>query len=258
MNPPGDMKLPVLATVADAWRELIPDWPPFLRLAAAPFVISVVGDIVLNLPLVGDHSQGGGIARMPVIRGMIYLVVLWLLLAPVFTAWHRHIILGPQLRDPRPSYRFAAAEWRYAAKAILLAVLLALIGIAMLMGLGVGATVLGVHGSTFGPAALWLPLALAFLVGTPWLLILPAAALDRPLRLREAATLTRGNRLALFAVICVASVHEVLGLVVGEWRDDRWNFLVLRLLQAPVQLAFLAVTVGASSFSYLRLVERRS
>jgi len=263
-------RLPVLATVADAWRELRHDWRIFARLSVAPFAIQLIGNALLVI------GTGGGIDRAShgwgTVRLIAYSIVLWIALVPAITAWHRHVILGPEARPPRPEYQFGAGERTYVVKSALFLVMLMLLAIPLAIPTGLVTAVLGAAADEladlerFRPllaAMVWITSAIMLLICAPWFLIFPAAALGRSLRLREASAMARGNRLRLLAVLGLAYLPQVVisaiarglvGLVAGEEAEDALvPALVAQLLEMTTQYALLAVTVGALSFAYLRL-----
>jgi hypothetical protein len=263
-------KLPVLATVADAWRELRHDWRIFARLSIAPFAIQLVGNALLVIGADGaieKASRGWGVVRL-----LAYSIVLWLALVPAITAWHRHVVLGPEARPPRPEYQFGSGERIYVGKSVLILVVLMLLSIPLSIPTGVVAAAIGAASGSlaelerFAPllsAMVWITTVVMSLICAPWLLIFPAAALNRSLRLRDAAALARGNRLRLLAVLALAYLPQlvisavlrgIVELVAGEDAAQALvPALVAQLLEMTTQYALLAVAVGALSFAYLRL-----
>ena len=263
------MKLPVFATVADAWRELIHDWRIFVRLSAIPVAIQVVGTALLALGAPEPGPDAVGIDPGAVLRALLYSIALWLLLVPAITAWHRHVLLGPGERPAHPGYHLGLPEWRYVKKSILVAVAGTLIAIAigtplMILAAVVGGGMAGERDVIGAPVAIAIPV-LVFLVLIDWALVFPAAALDRSLALGEARRLGRGNRLRLAAVLVLAYLPQVIlshlvGAIVvavlGDALASPVGRTIALLAQMLTQYAFLAVTVGALSFSWLKLSAR--
>ena len=264
------VRLPVLATVADAWRELRHDWRTFARLSVAPFAIQLIGHALLVIGAGGGvekASRGWGMARL-----LAYSIVLWLALVPAITAWHRHVILGPDARPARPEYQFGAGERTYIGNSVLFLVMLMLLAIPLAIPTGLLTAVLGAASDDladlerFRPllaAMVWITSAIMLLICAPWFLIFPAAAVGRSLRLRDARAMARGNHLRLLVVLGLAYLPQVVissiarglvGLVAGEEAEDALvPALVAQLLEMTTQYALLAVTVGALSFAYVRL-----
>ncbi len=263
------VKLPVISTVADSWRELIDDWRIFARLSTIPLALQVVGTALLALGAPADAPDGDEPRIGDALRTMLYLLCLWLLLVPAITAWHRHVLLGPGERADRPGYRFGRPEWIYVKKTFLVSALGSLIAVCVAIPVSIVAAVIGFGVGAidaFGASVATTVMILVFLILIDWALVFPAAALDRPLRLGEARALGLGNRWRLAAVIVLAYlpqlvVSNVVGwLAVAALGDDPGSAAgrtIAMLAQAVVQYAFLAVTVGALSFSYLKLTTAR-
>jgi len=196
-----------------------------------------------------------------------YAVALWLLLVPAITAWHRHVLLGPAAGPARGLYRFGRAEWLYVEKTVLLGALGLLVALALAVPAGVLAALADVAAGLgsldmIGQPVVMTVLVAAALIMVPWALVLPAAALGRSLPLSGARAAGRGNRWRLIAVILLAYLPELVvsGLItrlalalLGDAAASTGGRAVLTVAPAIVEFAFLAVTVGALSFAYLRL-----
>ena len=252
------MKLPVLATLADAWREAIHDRRLLLRLAGMPLALSILGGALLVLGQPAPDPETGQAASLERnLRTFLYVLASAALVLPVITAWHRHVILGPSAVGTA-AYRLGAAEWMYVRKSLFAAVLLLLpfMVVGFVVSFGVqderGRAVL----TSIGNLALGL-----WICSRPWLLIFPAAALARSLSLAEARRLTQGNRLRLAAILALAYLPQaaaewLIGAVASALagpEDPAALRIAAVALETATGYAFLAVTVGALSFSYLRL-----
>ena len=197
--------LPVFESVSEAYRTV---WSliGYLPTAAAlPFLLS----LLLTIPIV-IQPDGQGLGQIS-----------WLFEAVPYTlfavAWHRLVLLGPQIAPPRVAFNWAPRHWRFLGYALLLTAggVVVMVTVFSLAGPGQAA-------SGAGPlAALGLMIAFGYLA-IRLCLVLPAAALDENYRLQHAWAHTQGQGLRLMAIFVVAMIPVVfasllvMGLVLGS------------------------------------------
>ncbi len=201
-------KLPVMATVKEAYARVFGNPRLLVRASLAPFCLSLAL-IALSF-------------TVPVVSALGYLIGILGLLPYTFfgVAWHRLTLLGPVAGAPPRLPAWAPRHWRF------LGYLLA----TMLIGSAATAVVfsLGFMAIQPGPDALPAGAGLLPLVGFAIVayvmirlsFVFPAVSVDEKYRLRHAWTHTKGQGLRLLGATVIAAapmvalvwgVNEILG-----------------------------------------------
>ncbi len=203
-------KLPVMATVKEAYARVFDNPRLLARASLMPFCISLAL-IALSF-------------TVPVVSALGYLIGILGLLPYTFfgVAWHRLTLLGPVAGAPPRLPIWAPRHWRF----------LGYLLVTMLIGSGATAVVfsLGFMAIQPGPDALPAVAGLMPLVGFAIVayvmirlsFVFPAVSVDEKYRLRHAWTHTKGQGLRLLGATVIAAaplvalvwgVSEILGAV---------------------------------------------
>lgn len=237
---------------------------PALRVSAGPVLIAFLVTAVLGALGLGaalgpgaDFSQPAGIGAgwgFTLFVGTLLAMLLWLfVLSWVAVAWHRYILLEeqPGLLPPLRS----DLVWPYLGRTVLLALLLILLAIPVSI---VAGFLLYGAGPENLVAVFVVQTVLSLLLG--WVamrlsLVLPARALDRPLRFGESWAATAPVSGAIFVVVLVlAVINAVLALLFGAMGDN----LVTVLLSLAVQWFTAMLGLSVLTTLYGALIERRT
>jgi hypothetical protein len=187
----------------------------------------------------------------------ILITLLFVIMVPAITAWHRLVLLGHNDRNARISYSVRSSEWQYLGNAALLILLPPLVM--------VPAAFLVISISYSSYISIIIPIVLFILVCTCLLrlsLVLPAAAVGAPMSFRNSWDLTRGNTWHLIVislltffpfaileglVVNIGASTGMLSIMIGE--------IASSLLLTLVLAAELCVGISFLSWSYRYLVQ---
>ena len=204
-------KLPVFATVGEAFSGAWTHFGDLIRIAWLPVLLYIAISAIyqiyfLPMAMVEPENMEEVMRQMENMSAHgalpIILVIASLLLYPMIAvAWHRFVLLGE--RPNGAVLRFGRRELTFVG-AILAIYLLPLVPVRLVAMLGM---------------VVWQPLGAALLIVGYifvilwWMrmsLLLPSAAVDRGLALRDVWEMTRGNFWRIFAVIFLASLLTAL------------------------------------------------
>lgn len=203
--------IPIRQTAFAAWRTLFANPGAYLRLSWLPFVVILAANAAMATTGFGGAPTGPAASFSEFLRQLLGIFAewaVWLLMVPVATAWSRHA----EGRE-RPTLAFGRTErdylWRYLA---LILLLFCTAAIPSRLSFGLGQELRAMIGffPHFMARAATYPVFLAGLaVAFRFALILPAAAVGRPLRLGESWNLVRANELAVAGVLILASLPVI-------------------------------------------------
>ena len=238
--PSVDYKIDVLRAVEDGYSHAFRNWSALADLSWLPFLVVVVSQ------LVAYGISNGGLAGGLV--GQLIYTFGFLVFATIFIArWHRFVLL-----DERHSDELFTPAWQ---KFFFRTIELTLIVIV--------AWIVLVYLAYIPPR--WLTVPLFPLVGGIALVILstrmslafPAAAIDRPLSLRESWDRVAGNSWRLFASAGICWIPFAFAGVGIEFigGGDGWIvWLVCQVLAIGVYFLGLAVVAGLLSEVYRHII----
>ena len=247
--PPGPVdSLPVLATVAAAYRALVTGFPGFARAALLPFGLSVASTVAFAY--LGDSPLAG------------FLFWLFAVSVPCTlfgVAWYRLLLLGSGAARPAPVPAWRARHWRFLGWMLLLLLFLAA-QVAILFVLSLIAVDLPKVAVLLGELVL---LLVVLVVALRLSLVFPAAAVDARYGLTKAWRHTRrqGLRLlgaALLALFPLMLVGRVVlpALYPGRAPEGAGGMVVIGPGEGQipaVDLGLVMRAVGDSAVSYLAL-----
>jgi hypothetical protein len=238
--PSVDQKIDVLRSVEDGYSHAFRNWSALADLAWLPFLIVVVSQ------LIAYGLSNGGIAGALV--GQLIYTFGFLVFATIFvTRWHRFVLLGESHSD-----ELFTPAWRHFFFRAIELTLIVIVGWVVLAYL-----------SLIPPR--WLTVPLFPIIGGIALVIVsvrmslsfPAAAIDRPLTLREAWDRMSGNTWRVFASagICwIPFSFAGVGLEVVGTSDGWFVWLVSQILAIGVYFLGITVVSGFLSEAYRQIV----
>ena len=221
--PPAALqKLPVMATVSEAYGRVLGNLALLARAALLPFLMTLAL-VVVSFPM----------AASPLLAGLA--MILGFLPYTIFgVSWHRLTLLGPTAGAPPLVPAWARRHWRF----------LGYLAAVTLIGYGVAVMVLSIALTVAQPGAEVMPLAWSVvLIAGAFILayvmmrlsfVFPAVAVDEAYRLRHAWTHTKGQGLRLLAAVLVTAVP----------------MLALTWVLSALFGAFLVVETGATPDQY--------
>lgn len=258
-------ELPIVKTVKASYLALAFNRDLAVRLSILPFLLAILqiagsswlaSFVDFQTGAVSRSLPGGAVSAVLLVE-----IAYWLTVMPMITAWHRLVIMGHGHPDARLRFSFQRTEWLYIALflllgGIMLGVLIA--GLAVIGSLGLAAAI---------PAMLAVaaPAILAVIVLFRLSLILPAAAVDRTMTLRESWDATLGNtaRLVVLNMIALAPivvlsvlVSQIFGLFdtgPGAWSPAR--SIAGAAVVGIINIVGLLATTSVWSWAYRYLVE---
>lgn len=175
-------------------------------------------------------------------------------------AWFRRYLIGPEGMTIGAAMRWGPRQWRFISRFFMLVGLVLLLGFLITVPVNLLTSVNPTLG-LFGRAAIVVG---TLLITSRLLLVLPAAAVDRPFGFRDAGTVTRGKSWymlgiylfsllpALFALVIVAQL--LIGLS-ASLTGPSLSFLFFALLvQQAIMFIAIACQVTALAEAYRQLV----
>jgi len=256
--------LPVVSTIMTAYRFVWDDRQAFARVATVPVIVlalvgSLVGALVPEAPLPPPGEDGQIDPRdLPIDVGALFRALLSLVFYVMFAvAWHRKWLL------PNESVTvWSALRWD-GRKTAFLGRLVMLIALAVLGALPVTIVVVAMAQAAllplqFGAALIVIMVLMTF---SRLSILLPAAAIDDRLGIKDCWLLTRRNGLRLFSIVVVptlpvslaqvVAVSAVFSLMAGAGlAETLTGTLIVTLLAETFSYVGIAVGVSALSVSY--------
>lgn len=195
-------KLPVMATVVDAFATLRVLAPSISRFGWLTLVVMTGQFILINLTVTaqGDMPEPG-----PLIVALLFTIVLGFVNLPVMTSVHRLVLQG---QGARAGLTLGREEWLFfwSGFRMLPMLLLVAVPIGLMLGIVTAMINIAMKDSMVPVAIMLFPLRLAVAAGViafacRYFLIFPAAAIGRRLSLGDAAGLLNGNVLRLCLIL---------------------------------------------------------
>ncbi len=221
--PPAALrKLPVMATVSEAYGRVLGNLSLLVRAALLPFLMTLLL-VAVSFPM----------AASPLLAGLA--MILGFLPYTIFgVAWHRLTLLGPTAGAPPLVPAWARRHWRFLGYLVAVT----LIGYAVtVMVFSIALTVVQ-PGAEIRPRAWSVVLVTGVLILAYVMMrlsfVFPAVAVDEAYRLRHAWTHTKGQGLRLLAAVLVTAVP----------------MLALTWVLSALFGAFLVVETGAAPDPY--------
>lgn len=207
------MKLPVIATVVEAYRLFFANLAVYARLIWFPAIVLFTASVYARnyLPTAYEESADA----LPILIGTLLEIVAWTVVTvPAMTAWSRLVVLGRDNADTRLSFSIRAAEWRYLYREILLLLAVVMLGIALFIAALLAGCALFPHCNMDELAEMAAPFMNAFLVlvllcFARLTLVFPAVAVGRVATFGDSWRLAKGNgfRLALLMLIVLLPTY---------------------------------------------------
>lgn len=265
--------LPIWDTVAAAYRSVLQDNIQYLpRAMVGPMALSlVIGLIDIGLAP-GPNAEPG--APYMLLSALISLLGM----APyvIFAvAWHRLVLLGPQVAAPTAMPSWQRRHWAFLAYSLLVSILF--FGLLMIAGLigggfmapmdgGLPAEPAG-GGNLIRAMAAFALVLVSIMVLMRLSFVFPAIAVDERYGLGDAWRHTQGQGLRLLAAVTLASLPFVIllmllsGLVVGALPDPNGGpadeptgsgpgFLLLLVISVVVGYVWTAIGVSLLSIAF--------
>jgi hypothetical protein len=261
----GSRKLPVLNTVLAAFQDIALHRQAAIRMSSAWAALFAVVAIAAFAMLVGAQAT---LAASPWITlAVVYIppIVFILSLFSVAVGWHRLVLLGEQ---PRQGYlRVDGQVWRYIGALIAMGFAMWLVVLAVAIpAIPAVYFLVGTEPAQW-TATSWILAALIgiaayvalILAGSRIAIALPARAIGRRMKFREALAATKGNSWRILGgslLIAVPSVvlHAIMNLLLDfqvrmPGGDLNWvGILSFLALMAVALAAFIALTLVSTSF----------
>jgi hypothetical protein len=207
--------------------------------------------------------------QVTLIGAFMYFVWMFFLVPPI-TAWHRLIILGKEHKESRIRISFSRSEWSYLWRVAII-----------LWALNIFATLAGsfpavamaayyeiiseevIEELISGSRVLCFPLGILGIAG--YFLMLPAAAINRPLTFGEVGQYWKGNWIRLWVVYVLALAPEVIIDFTLLYSESITGKVLIGGIIDGYQMAiyvnyyiFFTITIGAMSLAYKELVEGKT
>ena len=267
-------ELPIWQTIEEALRLVWAKREDFISLASLPVVVLAMLAILqmVILPsetgnLMPDSSEGVSVVLTP---GQIMTLILntgvsIFLYVAFAVAWHRKVLLSTKISTVGKNLRWGARQWRY----LLLWLTVSVIAPAPVIALILLATAfVGQEELILVPPVLVAAILTTLFIYGRIVLLLPGAAVDRPLSIATSWSLTTGNGWRMMGIVflpllpvalvklLVATILAAAVSAVGIGQGLSSTFVVA-LLQYAVTYAGVAITISAVSLAYMRLTSGR-
>ena len=267
-------ELPVWQTIEQAFRLVWAKREDFVSLASLPVVVlamlailqivilpSEIGDVMPN----ATESIGAVLTPGQIMTLILNTGVSIFLYVAFAVAWHRKVLLSTEISTVVKTLRWGARQWRY----LLMWLTVSVIAPAPVIALILLATALaGQEGLGLVPPVLVAAILTTLFIYGRIVLLLPGAAVDRPLSIPASWSLTTGNGwrmvgIAFLPLLPVALVKLLVATIlaaavsaVGIGQGLSSTFVVA-LLQYAITYAGVAITISAVSLAYMRLTSRQ-
>jgi hypothetical protein len=241
---PSPPMLPVLPTVRVAYMLVFMHWKAALKISWAWLVILAVVAFVIFMPIM----TFGRAEFVPVFLLVVLLLSIHLFgMSSIAVAWHRLILLreAPAIFNLRVDGQVPRYAWG--------ATLIALVAFMVHMACSYLVATFTDIPFTLAPKGF-----LRFLISLPVILVvsrlaiaLPAAAVDRPLQLRQAVARTKGNTWRLFtASLLISMPAYFFSLMIAPTQGS--GFLLRGI--AALLLYAINFVLGFACLSFLSLI----
>jgi hypothetical protein len=205
------------------------------RAAGTWFVLQFVLMMILQ-STIGNADQQAANPSAAALFVLVVMVFSMAASASISVAWHRFGLLGE--RPGIIHLKFGSVELGFVLKMLLLAMMFTAVWLVVIL----------VHGLAGAPVLTGVAAILVFIFATPTFfrlsLILPAAAVERPIRLGEAYAMSEGMGWYLFLATFLLSLPFVLGgLALEHLVGLAASGLPLFLLQIKVMILNLLVQI---------------
>ena len=258
------LPLPVLNTIASAYRFIWEDRAALVRIAALPVVALALAGTVLDA-LVPDQplpppSEDGSIdpAEIPInVGGLVHTALTLCFYVMFAVAWHRKWLLPSESVTVWSALRWDGRKTQFLFRLVGLS-LLSMAGALPAAIVAVTLTYTGLLPIQVGTLMIVAALLLTF---ARLSLVFPATAVDDPLTIKGCWQLTQKNGLRLLMIVVAPAlpitILQVLVVstlysmsVATDLLDTLTGSLALGLLQQAFSYAGIAVGVTALSISY--------
>lgn len=261
-NPqPGNLELPLMEMITDAFRYVYDERKDFIALASLPVIALALIASGLNF-LMPDGGVQVDESGMPVSIGPLVFVNIFVSIvffAIFAVAWYRKFLVGEEDVTVGAALKLDGRKIRFVIRLGGLLLLCAL----LMMPVVIGFQLISAAGLAFGPIAIFVMLVVGLLVyarGSLWLI---AAAVDDPTSLRAIWRGTNGFswRLVVLVVappmlllIIQMLVLNIAALILGALglMDSMTGGLILLIIQESLSYLGIAVVASALSMAYLR------
>lgn len=193
---PDETRLPVVATIIEAYRIFFANLSIFARLFWFPAMVAFAAAVCARhyLPSIGtagDESFDN--------LGTSLEVAALLFEIPAITAWYRLVILGSSDGNARIQYSVGIEEWRYLIRtALLIAIFLVAIGILFSLAWSVPQFEEALEEPFVEACLLAAVLSAGLFAVVPFLFLLPAASIGKSMTILDSMSATNGNRCRIF------------------------------------------------------------
>jgi len=238
------------------------------KLSVVPAVLLVTGAVLSLGALSGETPPGseGGAPEPPTgtaLIGMLLYLLGAVAAIPTLTGWHRLVILSSPERGAGRLYGWDGREWRYLLNSFLLG--LAVIGVLLVFSLAVGPLLAGLFAAdeaAFSPVRLLVVLAVSVaqgvivaLITAQFGLVLPAAAIGKPIGMAAAAAMARGHVRSMAVALFVVSFVGGLIQMPLSWMEPFFagapiGLAILLAANALLYIVVMAMSVGVLSCAY--------
>lgn len=238
------------------------------KLSIVPAALLVTGAVLSLGALSGETPPApeGATPEPPsgtALIGMLLYLLGAIAAIPTLTGWHRLVILSSPERGAGRLYGWDRREWRYLLNSVLLG--LAVIGVLLVFSLAVGpllANLFAAGEAAFSPGRLLVVIAVSVaqgaivaLITAQFGLVLPAAAIGKPIGMAAAAAMASGHvrsmAVALFVVSFVGGLIQMpLSWLEPLFADAPLGLAILLAANALLYIVVMAMSVGVLSCAY--------
>ena len=255
--------LPVIQTIVTAYQFVWQDRQAFGRVAAVPVVALALAGTLIGIlaPEMPPPPADGGPIRpedIPLNVGGLFHGLLSLVFYVMFAvAWHRKWLM------PDESITISSALRWDGRKSAFLGRLILIMAMAMLAALPVTflAVIMAQGGFLPLQAGVVMTLIVVLVTFARLAIMLPAAAVDESMPVKDCWLTTRGNGLRLFLIVLLPTVPVLVAQVVALWvflslvasmglAGTLTGSLLTNLLGETFSYVGIAVSVSALSISY--------
>lgn len=221
------------------------------RLCLPSLFLALVGVLMLGNAETAVRSGYGSSAIA--LAGYFCFVAAGVAMTPAITGWHRLLINGSADRGDGSLYGWDWLEWRYFARWLSLAAMLALVATAIFAVMTFAA----------GDEDLAAPLVMVAMAGVAarFGLMLPAAAVGDSVGFARASAMVAGSAIRLTLALLLASavatgLRFAFGLLFAQDIGFAWWGAFGVILELLTHIALLLITAGVLSGAYTSVRER--
>lgn len=240
-------KLPVIGTIIVAYRFVFRHAGPFLAAAVIPFIVAMATDL---RGLLAARENG-----MPYLAELLWWILPSIAVIPFSTQCQRYFLDPTPANRPRFGFPWSRRETLFALHAMGLFVLMMVLSIftlpvTNLLPAGTASSARGALGIVF-TAVIFI---LMIYIVARLMLVLPAAAIGRPLSWLEAWRRASDHGVGLALIIFLTPlpwlVPSVISLIAGPETAEFWRFLVTTAIIEACSLASIATVLVALAAAY--------